>query len=298
MSWLELINVPSVKHLLGIRDVEPIVKVTGNSYRVKLDKNLYKEVFFCYDKMTKYLSPLETTLEIANEYKEIEQPQEAIEHYLGYHVMNEKYPLIFLQDATKYSLAGDGSLQKTDPTWATARNATSATTSWGGLTNAPCAQAEAGYYITRGYFPFNTASLGAGVVIIKADFKVFDGGTNADGGGTVALIQTTQASTGSLVAADFDNITLNSPDEGADRFDIGSWGSSGYNTFSLNGTGKGWINKTGNTLLGLRASKDVDNSTPSGSDVVRCYFSEQSGTANDPKLEVYFSHAGLLMNFI
>ncbi|MBX4186875.1 MAG: hypothetical protein KW802_01270 [Candidatus Doudnabacteria bacterium] len=104
----------------------------------------------------------------------------------------------------------------------------------------------------------------------------------------------------SLVVADFDNVgALTNPIEGidqTDRKDISNISAGAYLVLNLNNTGKGWVSKTGNTLLSLREGHDAINSalvgTAGQSDALTIRSSEYTGTTSDPVLEVtYYSTA-------
>ena len=73
-------------------------------------------------------------------------------------------------------------------------------------------------------------------------------GLSVNGSLTFGLTKQTQTDPENLVDADYNNITLNSPDEGASRESA----TTGAMTMTLNSTGRGWINKTGWTKLSLK----------------------------------------------
>jgi len=150
--------------------------------------------------------------------------------------------------------------------------------------------------VFRTFFPFDTSALPDTDDIDSAIFSAYvtAKSSNNQAAGTFALVQTTQASASSLVAGDFNQCgDLNTPDEGATRIAIGSISTSAYNNWTLNATGEGWINKTGNTYLGIReGGYDIDGaniSTSSGTTRIDMYASEQAGTTNDPKLVIEHS---------
>lgn len=83
-----------------------------------------------------------------------------------------------------------------------------------------------------------------------------------------------------------------------------SWSTSAYNDFALNATGIADINKTGNTVLGIRESVSDVTNTPlvSASDnaVHRAGYKSYlaSGTTNDPKLVVTHAAAASVVKDI
>jgi hypothetical protein len=61
----------------------------------------------------------------------------------------------------------------------------------------------------------------------------------------------------------------------------------------LNATGRGWINKTGTTQLGLRNGLDCTNTTPGGGKTSRVLFKDSSNANQEPHLDVTFSAAAV-----
>jgi len=189
---------------------------------------------------------------------------------------------------------GDGSASKWHSDWSTARGAnTAAAVAAGGSTQIQRVWVNAGEYnIDRMFFPFDTSGIGAGATVTAATFKLMR--WLSSGTRTYAIIQTTQASITALVVGDYDNLTLNSPPEGATRKAIVDLAADGtYNDFALNATGLGWIIVDGSTKLGVReGSKDVDNSAPTDDGYVYWYCSNQTGTDKDPRLDVTWTAGG------
>ena len=147
---------------------------------------------------------------------------------------------------------------------------------------------ESTYTVARHFYPVDTSSIPNSDTISSATFTVE---TNMAGEGdrVVGLILTTQTSGTSLASGDFDNLTLNSPAEGATRRTVNS---TGDHTFTLNATGLGWIDKAGFTKLGLRMGQDIDNTTPTARNYTWFYNADQTGTTQDPVLVVEHSGSG------
>lgn len=191
--------------------------------------------------------------------------------------------------STFYSAAGDGSISAASTVWATARDATTGTAVDNEATRYMMADKDgATYTVTRAYFPIDTSAIPDGDTISSATFSVDNDGF-LSGSVLTGLIQTTTASDSSIVAGDFDALTLNSPTEGTDA--RVALTSTGYKDFVMNASGISWVSKTGYTKLGLRISNDIDNSAPTVRNYVHLYHSEQTGTTNDPKLVVVHSAA-------
>ena len=196
---------------------------------------------------------------------------------------------------TFYTEAGDGRTGYINQaSWATARSADGSTanaTDYTGSSIYIAAEDEStganDFGIVRGFFPFNTSAIPDGATISSATFSVWVSDVGS-GERIYGLIQTSQASASQVVGTDYDNLTLNSPTEGASRLTPTS--SASYTDAPLNASGLSWISKTGNTLLGLRHQDDIDNTQPAaGRQYMFVHSSEATGTTNDPKLVVVHS---------
>jgi len=157
--------------------------------------------------------------------------------------------------------------------------------------------------INRAFALFNTASLTAGATISAAVLSLYATTTandDNDADDWINILQSSPAANTSLSTADFDQCgAVTSPTEGATRIDIGSITTSAYNDFTLNATGRGWVNKSGATKLGAREGHDCINSAiaASASNSVTVATAEAGGTSTDPKLVVTYTPpagAGLL----
>lgn len=148
------------------------------------------------------------------------------------------------------------------------------------------------YRIARLFTLFDTSALTAAATISAADlslYKTTGDGQDDAGGKSVYVVQTTPASNTALTTSDFDDVGSTS---GGSSAVSSGWinATTGYQTVSLNGTGIGWISKTGITKLGLRGSYDFDNVTPgSRLHINDLGTSEQSGTTQDPKLVITYT---------
>lgn len=194
---------------------------------------------------------------------------------------------------TAYSNAGgDGSVTASDPVFSTVRSASSGGSSDPSVasTVTQCSLYLGTYYVQRTFWPFDSSSLGSSATISSATFSLYGTTTTADADSvSIGVIQTTQTDPTSLAVGDYDNLTLNSPTEGATRISAASWNTAAYNDFALNASGLSWIDKTGYTKLGCRISRDIDNSAPTGLNQMYEYTADQTGTTNDPKLVVTYS---------
>lgn len=156
--------------------------------------------------------------------------------------------------------------------------------------------------LIRSIFLFDTSPLGQDATISSAVFSLYGAaaqtwnsmiGTPPD----VNVYTSDPASNTAIVDGDFDSIGTTAQCDTAIGYS--SWSTAAYNDFSLNATGIGNISLTGVTKFGTRnANYDVSGTPPTwGSDdscAIGCYFAEQAGTVNDPKLVVAyaFTHTG------
>jgi len=150
------------------------------------------------------------------------------------------------------------------------------------------------YSIYRGFLPFDTSSIPDDDTITDAALSVYvvlRGSPSSNGSRDMGIVQTTNASTSSLATSEYDLCgSVDAATEGATRLVILSMTLNAYNTFTLNETGLGWINKTGYTKLGMRDAWDLDDLAPTtasfGENGIRFRSSNQTGTDKDPKLVI------------
>jgi RHS repeat-associated protein len=185
--------------------------------------------------------------------------------------------------------------------WSTVRSSSSGNwtgpdSSSGSMIKVTGHQSENQYAIVRSFFLFDTASLPDTDVISSATLSVYMHArstsqplaTTSDH--SLVVLQSSPAANNNLVNDDYDQVgSINSPTEGSDRYHIDDdFTMNQYNNISLNGTGIGWISKTGITKLGSRHTADVDNVQPTQQNGawsgINIYFADQTGTTQDPKL--------------
>jgi hypothetical protein len=206
---------------------------------------------------------------------------------------------------TVYSDAGDGTIRKSNSNFTTARSAADGDSTQTGVASAYASVGDEGvpynFYIP--FFMFDTSGVPSGDNISAATMAFSLVGDNS---GTASnqfcLLQSTQATWNSLTTADYDQRGyLGSV--GAARLTRPVGSETGYQTFTLNATGIGWIAKSGQTnpasasasgktQLVVSFAADVDNSAPSTNDYNQIYFSEQTGTTNDPVMVITHAAAG------
>lgn len=188
------------------------------------------------------------------------------------------------------NVTGDGHVNNpNNATWAGARNAASATSIDTAVTIQVGAEDELNgtkYAVSRGFLPFDTSSIPDTDPINTVKLEIIrNGGENSQ---TSGLILTTQGNPGDLVDADFSALTLDSPAEGTDARVDTNVANEATITYNFNATGRGWINKTGFTKLGIRFTGDIDNVTPPNSTrrYVLAYSADEAGTTKDPLLTI------------
>lgn len=197
-----------------------------------------------------------------------------------------------------YPGAGDGKIESiSSSSWADARTGgavdfTAGPTATSGSLRNDNFGPGTFWYCYRGFLPFDTSAIGAGAEIASATLRLTSTGSET-AGETIFdthLVRTNQASTSTLTTADFAPVDFTSGGE----ITVANWtsGAGTDNTMTLNATGLSWINGAGNTLLGLVGEADQTNSSPSSYNADRSpnlYYSERTGTDDDPMLSVTYS---------
>lgn len=307
MNLLEIVNTKEGGYLLGTIGQKPvgkIIHITHNSFIEYLGGDNFQATFFSKRPIEKLFQPIIDKIEIANEYKRIENQREAFLHYADFYHKYNKYPQIFLNSSTFNPAAGanspvDGRLWNvTNSSWANARASNGNT---GDPTEAnstiPFGEKVGGTWnIGRCVFLFDTSSLTSLVTITAAVFSTYAAGTalgkdltEATYPANLTLVSSNPASNNNLVAADFQSANWGTTKYTDADFAISSYGASdGYKDMTLNATGLAAISKTGITKLGTRPSNDYSDSTaPTARNYVLGYFAD-NGT-NIPKLVVTFT---------
>jgi hypothetical protein len=172
---------------------------------------------------------------------------------------------------------------------------------------------SAEFDIYRSFLPIDTSAIPSGAIISAATLYVYQGllssFDNADQYSFFRVVQATQANSASLDIADYNKCGVldNPTGAGADKTSIGS-GYIGVQFYSSN---LSWIAKTGQTsacgtvagttCLGLREGHDISGVAPSTCcSRNRSHFifssSEQTGTYQDPYLEVTYTLPAIKIN--
>jgi len=197
-------------------------------------------------------------------------------------------------NATFYGETGDGYLYaKTDAHFSVAREAavadvkdTAGDTIRIGVAYIDPPLSGDKYRFYRGFLYFDTSSLPNNATVTAATLKIYLVGNLKiqETGIKVILFHAENRPTDPLSLSDFDLNFYASG--GADDITV-STGQSGYQTFTLNATGRGWINLTGKTTFCLRTEQDVSPTLPKLY-MLADFYSADKGVGYRPVLEVTY----------
>ncbi|MBI3074742.1 MAG: fibronectin type III domain-containing protein [Parcubacteria group bacterium] len=152
----------------------------------------------------------------------------------------------------------------------------------------------------RSIYGFLTSNIPDTDVISSATFSLVGSSVESNFSQSVVVDRNIPASATALAASDFNIGNWDAVEQATGRITIASWSISGYNDFTLNGTGIGNVNKAGVSWFGIRLSGDFDNSEPTwvGSTAggVNNHYADQTGTTQDPKLVVEHSAAAPVLS--
>jgi hypothetical protein len=207
-------------------------------------------------------------------------------------IENAVFPIWADTTTNYYAVTGDGFISAGDAVWATARAASTGTVETGDLTIFDALVYEdTGYAIERAFIPINTSEVDDDAVITAAVFNFYVtliANDDNDGDDYLALVQTSAADPDSLVGDDFDQCgNPTAPTEGSNQLDLGSVSVDAFNQLTLNATGRGWVSKTGYTLLGMREGHDLTGNAVADASFSGAQISSEA-TANDPYLAVTY----------
>lgn len=181
----------------------------------------------------------------------------------------------------------DGFIENSGTTWSTVHDASSGTTATVD-TDGTNGQVQTflylgtTYYIRRGFYSWDTSSIGAGSTITAASF--FIKLSNHSGAPLMNVVQGSQANADTLTTSDFDAF-------GTTKFstDASNTTDGTYQEFVLNSSGIAAIQKTGTTKFVLTRDKDIDNSAPSDFVYANYYGSRNATSSNRPYLHVEYT---------
>jgi hypothetical protein len=188
-------------------------------------------------------------------------------------------------EATFYSTASDGYLEAYNSSYSVAHDAGT------GLVNDGVTFLSIGQFLSatplqvieRGAVFFDTSSLPDSVVITAATLSLYGYGDWSDTNFDITVVDGSLLND-PLVAGDYGDLLNQTISGGA--FNTAGFSTSGYNDISLNAVGMGWISKTGMTNFGLRSSRDITPTVPSGYE----YVLVEKGFDDGPKLVVTYEY--------
>lgn len=146
----------------------------------------------------------------------------------------------------------------------------------------------------RSIFCFDTSVLTGSASVSAAVLSVYGSAKQDDLAATpdIDVVTSSPAATTTLVAADIKSMGQTSQTGAAMAY--GSWSTSGYNAFTLNGTGIANVSTTAISTFGLRnMNYDAANSAPPYAASTRSsftgFFADETGSTNDPKLVITYT---------
>jgi len=150
--------------------------------------------------------------------------------------------------------------------------------------------------IRRGFLPVDTSGLPDNAIISAATMNLYviseDHGDDDAQAYLVIVGETSQAVTNALTREDYDQCgAIDNPTEGSDQLSLNGMATGQYVAWTLDATGRGWISKTGFTMLGMREGHDVEDITIAviGHNRATIRFSEYADTGSDPYLSVTYT---------
>ena len=198
-------------------------------------------------------------------------------------------PLFALTTGDFPTGAGDGFVGLQGATFSTVRGAaTGDTTNYTGTDiRSFCRWNGANYFVYRGFLPADTSSIGASATITAAEMHTFLINAPASSSVVFGMIATSQASSTTLVAADYDNVTLTAKG----TFTVASTDGVGTEyTGTL--TDLTLINKTGTSLIGIAENAyDIGNSAPATNLEVNLGASENATAGYRPFYRITYTVA-------
>lgn len=189
----------------------------------------------------------------------------------------------------------DGRLTFEDTTWAAVHDATSTTD----INVTETTQGIRAYkvavndwFIYRVVMTFDTSAIGSGSSITAATLSFYDNSAvqavvNTDSS-ACQVVSASPASNNNLVGGDYNKNNFGTTVFGS--VNLASILTNQYNDITLDSNGIANISKTGVSKFGLRNSRDVSNSAPTGDNFNYIFFADNG--SNKPKLTVTYTTAG------
>jgi hypothetical protein len=186
---------------------------------------------------------------------------------------------------TYYSSASDGYIGSDHAVYATARSGNNFVVSTTLYVGQNYNEADFNCYIWRGHLYTDTSTIGADADITAASLFVYVQTDYSTTDFNLTAVASTASDPPTASQANWDAI-------GATSFgSVSTVGISttAYTEIVLNASGIANINKTAATQWGLRSSRDISATAPTGYERINFYASEQTGTDKDPYLSVTYT---------
>lgn len=152
--------------------------------------------------------------------------------------------------------------------------------------------------LQRGLFGFDTSALGASAVLSAAVLSQwFTGVSTGLGDTTVEVTAGPTAANTTLASGDYQTIGRTSYATGVS---ISAITTGAYTDFTFDATGRAAVQKTGITKLATQLGWDLSGSfggswSASATTAGTVSFADQTGSSNDPKLEITYTVPGILL---
>jgi hypothetical protein len=204
------------------------------------------------------------------------------------------FPVVIDPTMTIYTSSSDGYLKNSSSNYMNSWNAATASTGFYLSNQISIGQNKYGstYTINRGYVFFNTSTIPTNANISNATLSLYKCSDSSDTDFLIT-IQNGQPTYPHSPLQNTDYYKAYYSGNGG-TLNTNAFGNS-YNNVSLTSNGISWINRTGWTKLCLRSSRDIDCNTPTGSEYVTVYTSEQ-GSSYTPKLTITYYNQSKIKN--
>jgi len=206
------------------------------------------------------------------------------------------FPVVIDPSTTLYSNSSDGHISASNTNyntaWTASQGTISDTNTYFNIGQRKVSGVPGTYYVYRGFLYFNSTALQMSAVIdtVTLSLYKYSDYSTTDFLVTVQNGQPTYPDN-PLKATDYDKSHYSG---NGGQFNTNGF-TTGYNAITLNSTGQSWINQSGWTRLCLRSSRDISGTTPTGSEYIGVYSSEQ-GSGYQPKLVITYRNQSKIQN--
>lgn len=187
-------------------------------------------------------------------------------------------------DPTYLGEAADGHIEGSSAAYATARSTSSNSSDTGVSSFVGQRWTGAAYIVWRTYLSFDTSAIGSDIVS-AASIYVKASGDSSTADFDIIFYRYAWADTlATSREANYDGAYGGSATiEGTLRNTSAGWSTGTYYNMAIDPAG---INTSGDSRYTCVSGEDTGNSTPVGSEYIQFYLTEQSGTGDDPYLDI------------